>query len=48
MNEFVFHPEDKARFLIDKRLLACGWLNQSKAEMNLFAAPAECGSGRLN
>src|SRR5712664_3441321 len=37
MNEFAFHPEDKARSLIDKRLVACGWLIQSKAEMNLGA-----------
>jgi type I restriction enzyme, R subunit len=37
MSEFAFHPEDKARSLIDKRLVACGWLIQSKAEMNLGA-----------
>jgi type I restriction enzyme, R subunit len=37
MNESAFHPEDKARFLIDKRLVACGWQIQSKAEMNLGA-----------
>jgi type I restriction enzyme R subunit len=37
MNESAFHPEDKARSLIDKRLLACGWLIQSKEEMNLGA-----------
>ena len=37
MNEFAFHPEDKARSLIDRRLAACGWLIQSKAEMNLGA-----------
>lgn len=35
---FPFHPEDKARSLIDRRLIACGWLIQSKAEMNLGAA----------
>jgi type I restriction enzyme R subunit len=37
MNEFAFHPEDKARSLIDRRLVACGWLIQSKGEMNLGA-----------
>ena len=37
MNEFAFHPEDRARSLIDRRLAACGWLIQSKAEMNLGA-----------
>jgi type I restriction enzyme R subunit len=37
MNESAFHPEDKARSLIDKRLVACGWLIQSKADMNLGA-----------
>jgi type I restriction enzyme, R subunit len=37
MNESAFHPEDKARSLIDRRLIACGWLIQSKAEMNLGA-----------
>jgi hypothetical protein len=30
MNESAFHPEDKARSLIDKRLVACGWVIQSK------------------
>lgn len=35
MSEFAFHPEDKARSLIDRRLVACGWLIQSKTEMNL-------------
>jgi type I restriction enzyme, R subunit len=37
VNESAFHPEDKARSLIDRRLVACGWLIQSKAEMNLGA-----------
>src|SRR5258708_25161244 len=37
MNESAFHPEDRARSLIDRRLVACGWLIQSKAEMNLGA-----------
>ena len=37
MNDAAFHPEDKARSLIDRRLAACGWLIQSKAEMNLGA-----------
>lgn len=37
MNETAFHPEDKARSLIDRRLAACGWLIQSKADINLGA-----------
>jgi type I restriction enzyme, R subunit len=37
VSESAFHPEDKARSLIDRRLAACGWLIQSKAEMNLGA-----------
>jgi type I restriction enzyme R subunit len=37
MNESAFHPEDKARYLIDKRLVACGWLIQSKEDAILGA-----------
>jgi type I restriction enzyme R subunit len=37
MSESAFHPEDKARSLIDRQLGACGWLVQSRAEMNLGA-----------
>src|ERR1700737_5062148 len=37
MNESAFHPEDKARSLIDRRLVACGWLIQSRGDMNLGA-----------
>ena len=37
MYEFAFHPEDRARSLIDRRLGTCGWLIQSKADMNLGA-----------
>src|SRR5215469_15768584 len=37
MSDFAFHPEDKARSLIDRQLGASGWLVQSKAEMNLGA-----------
>ncbi|MDP3077792.1 MAG: hypothetical protein Q8N40_19360 [Bradyrhizobium sp.] len=37
MNESAFHPEDKARSLIDRRLAACGWLIQSRADVNLGA-----------
>jgi type I restriction enzyme R subunit len=37
MSETAFHPEDKARSLIDRRLLASGWLVQSRADMNLGA-----------
>ena len=35
MNESAFHPEDRTRSLIDRQLSACGWVIQSKAEMNL-------------
>lgn len=37
MSESAFHPEDKARSLIDRQLGACGWLIQSRGEMNLGA-----------
>lgn len=37
MADFAFHPEDKARSLIDRRLAECGWMVQSKADMNLGA-----------
>ena len=37
MNEDAFHPEDQARSSIDRKLIACGWLVQSKGEMNLGA-----------
>ena len=37
MSETAFHPEDKARSLIDRQLRACGWLVQSKADLNLGA-----------
>ncbi|WP_316196263.1 MULTISPECIES: DEAD/DEAH box helicase family protein [unclassified Bradyrhizobium] len=37
MDQSAFHPEDKARSLIDRQLLACGWLIQSKDELNLGA-----------
>jgi type I site-specific restriction endonuclease len=37
MSEFAVHFEDKARSLIDRQLVACGWLIQSKGEMNLGA-----------
>jgi type I restriction enzyme R subunit len=37
MSDFAFHPEDKARSLIDRQLGSSGWLVQSKAEMNLGA-----------
>ena len=30
-------PEELARFNIDKQLTACGWIVQSRAEMNLYA-----------
>ena len=31
-------PEELARINIDKQLTACGWIVQSRAEMNLYAA----------
>ena len=37
VGESAFHPEDRARSLIDRRLVVCGWLIQSKSEMNLGA-----------
>ena len=37
MEEPAFHPEDKARSLIDRQLAASDWLVQSRAEMNLGA-----------
>ena len=37
MSEAAFHPEDKARSLIDRQLGASGWLVQSREEMNLGA-----------
>jgi type I restriction enzyme R subunit len=37
MNEFPFHPEDKARSLIDLQLAASGWIIQSREDMNLGA-----------
>jgi len=37
MSETAFHPEDRARSLIDRQLAACGWLIQSKADLNLGA-----------
>ncbi|WP_313527086.1 DEAD/DEAH box helicase family protein [Shinella sp.] len=37
MNETAFHPEDRARSLIDRQLVACGWVVQSRSEMNLGA-----------
>jgi type I restriction enzyme R subunit len=37
MAESAFHPEDRARSAIDRRLGACGWLIQSKSDLNLGA-----------
>ncbi|TAH66303.1 MAG: restriction endonuclease subunit R [Rhodopseudomonas palustris] len=39
MSETAFHPEDKARSSIDRRLVGCGWLVQSREDMNLGAGP---------
>ena len=30
-------PEELARINIDKQLIACGWIVQSRSEMNLYA-----------
>jgi len=35
----AFHPEDKARSEIDARLAVCGWLVQSRDDMDLSAGP---------
>ncbi len=37
MSESALHPEDRARSWIDRQLFACGWLIQSKADINLGA-----------
>lgn len=37
MPSAAFHPEDKARSLIDAALYACGWVVQSRDEINLGA-----------
>lgn len=39
MEAGAFHPEDKSRAEIDAQLLACGWVVQSRDEMNLSASP---------
>lgn len=39
MLEGAFHPEDRARSSIDRQLVACGWIVQSRSEMNLGAGP---------
>lgn len=38
MYNSAFHPEDRARSSIDQTLSACGWVVQSKVDMNLGAA----------
>jgi len=54
MDESAFHPEDRARSLVDRQLAACGWVVQSKAEMNLGAGPGvavrefQTGSGPVD
>jgi type I restriction enzyme R subunit len=37
VNEAGFHPEDRARSSIDRRLSACAWLVQNREELNLGA-----------
>lgn len=37
MSGFAFHPEDRSRSVIDHRLEACGWIVQSRDDMNLGA-----------
>lgn len=39
MEARAFHPEDKSRAEIDAKLTACGWIVQSRDEMNLSAGP---------
>jgi type I restriction enzyme, R subunit len=34
------NPEQKARDMIDKQLIACGWLIQNKKQINLNAGAA--------
>jgi len=45
----AFHPEDRSRAEIDAKLNACGWIVQSRSEMNLAAGPGiavrEFGTG---
>jgi type I restriction enzyme R subunit len=54
MLEAAFHPEDNARLAIDQSLAACGWIVQSKSEMNLGAGPGiavlefQTGSGPVD
>lgn len=35
----AFHPEGRARALIDDQLAACGWIVQSRDNLNLGAGP---------
>ena len=37
MSDAAFHPEDIARAAIDRQLAACGWVVQSRTEMNVGA-----------
>jgi type I restriction enzyme R subunit len=39
MSVDAFHPEDIARSAIDRRLVDCGWIVQSRDAMNLGAGP---------
>jgi len=34
----AFHPEDRARAAIDRQLAACGWIVQSRGDMDLSAS----------
>jgi type I restriction enzyme R subunit len=38
MDARAFHPEDQSRAAIDAKLEACGWVIQSRSELNLGAA----------
>jgi type I restriction enzyme R subunit len=38
MDARAFHPEDQSRAAIDAKLEACGWVIQSRSELNLAAA----------
>ena len=35
----AFHPEDRSRAALDEQLVACGWIVQSRDQLNLSAGP---------
>jgi type I restriction enzyme, R subunit len=38
VTDAAFHPEDITRAAIDRRLAVCGWVVQSRSDMNVGAA----------